>query len=61
MRDYVVLGGTFDRLHNGHKILLSQAALRTKKELTVGVTDVGMIQCELQFCYKYYLPTYCHQ
>lgn len=44
--DYVVLGGTFDRLHNGHKILLSQAALRTKKLLTVGVTDDCMIQCK---------------
>ncbi|KAG7308513.1 hypothetical protein JYU34_005725 [Plutella xylostella] len=42
--EYVVLGGTFDRLHNGHKILLSQAALRTTKLLTVGVTDVNMIK-----------------
>ncbi|XP_059052187.1 bifunctional coenzyme A synthase [Achroia grisella] len=42
--EYVALGGTFDRLHNGHKILLSQAALRATKHLTVGVTDVNMIQ-----------------
>ncbi|XP_053609329.1 bifunctional coenzyme A synthase isoform X2 [Plodia interpunctella] len=42
--EYVALGGTFDRLHNGHKILLSEAALRTTKHLTVGVTDVNMIQ-----------------
>ncbi|XP_013194903.1 bifunctional coenzyme A synthase isoform X2 [Amyelois transitella] len=41
---YVALGGTFDRLHNGHKILLSEAALRATKHLTVGVTDVNMIQ-----------------
>ncbi|KAJ8731258.1 hypothetical protein PYW07_004422 [Mythimna separata] len=40
----VALGGTFDRLHNGHKILLSQAALRATKLVTVGVTDVNMIQ-----------------
>ncbi|CAB3220678.1 unnamed protein product [Arctia plantaginis] len=40
----VAVGGTFDRLHNGHKILLSQAALRSTKHLTVGVTDVNMIQ-----------------
>ncbi|KAM3965113.1 bifunctional Phosphopantetheine adenylyltransferase - Dephospho-CoA kinase [Aphomia sociella] len=42
--EYVALGGTFDRLHNGHKILLSQAALRSTKHVTVGVTDVNMIQ-----------------
>lgn len=39
----VVLGGTFDRLHIGHKILLSEAALRAQKRLVVGVTDVNMI------------------
>ncbi|XP_011176156.1 bifunctional coenzyme A synthase [Solenopsis invicta] len=39
----VVLGGTFDRLHNGHKILLSEAALRCTERLTVGVTDTNMI------------------
>lgn len=40
----VVLGGTFDRLHVGHKILLSEAALRAQKRLVVGVTDVNMIK-----------------
>lgn len=44
----VVLGGTFDRLHVGHKILLSEAALRATKKLVVGVTDVNMITCEWQ-------------
>lgn len=44
----VVLGGTFDRLHVGHKILLSEAALRAHKRLVVGVTDVNMIACECQ-------------
>ncbi|XP_011864166.1 PREDICTED: bifunctional coenzyme A synthase [Vollenhovia emeryi] len=39
----VVLGGTFDRLHNGHKILLSEAALHCTERLTVGVTDTNMI------------------
>ena len=39
----VVLGGTFDRLHIGHKILLSEAAMRSRKRLVVGVTDVNMI------------------
>lgn len=44
--EYVALGGTFDRLHNGHKILLSQAVLRSSKHVTVGVTDVNMIKCK---------------
>lgn len=42
----VVLGGTFDRLHVGHKILLSEAALRAQQRLVVGVTDVNMITSE---------------
>ncbi|XP_072949345.1 bifunctional coenzyme A synthase isoform X2 [Epargyreus clarus] len=45
--EYVALGGTFDKLHNGHKILLSQAALRATKHVTVGVTDVNMIQSKI--------------
>ncbi|XP_076348634.1 bifunctional Phosphopantetheine adenylyltransferase - Dephospho-CoA kinase isoform X2 [Tachypleus tridentatus] len=40
----VVIGGTFDRLHNGHKVLLSQAALICSNELIVGITDGEMIQ-----------------
>ncbi|XP_061716278.1 bifunctional coenzyme A synthase isoform X2 [Cydia pomonella] len=47
--EYVALGGTFDRLHNGHKILLSQAVLRATKHVTVGVTDVNMIQSKKLF------------
>ncbi|CAH2048685.1 unnamed protein product, partial [Iphiclides podalirius] len=45
--EYVAVGGTFDRLHNGHKILLSEAALRATKHVTVGVTDVNMIQSKV--------------
>ena len=40
--DFSCLGGTFDRLHLGHKILLSKACLVTKKAVTVGVTDGEM-------------------
>ena len=42
--DFVCLGGTFDRLHEGHKILLSEAALRCDKVITVGVTDENMLK-----------------
>lgn len=40
----VCLGGTFDRLHNGHKVLLSEAALRATEQLIVGVTDGPMLK-----------------
>lgn len=38
----VVLGGTFDRIHLGHKILLTEAVLRATERLVVGVTDESM-------------------
>ena len=37
--DHVVLGGTFDRLHAGHKILLSQSLIRCRSTITVGVSS----------------------
>lgn len=43
----VVLGGTFDRLHNGHKIFLSEAVLYCKEKLTVGITDANMLTGKL--------------
>lgn len=48
--DSVVLGGTFDRLHIGHKILLTEAVLRARKRVIVGVTDVNMIQSMTHRC-----------
>lgn len=42
--DYVCLGGTFDRLHNGHKILLSIGGLLTRRELLVGVSSNEMLE-----------------
>lgn len=39
----VVLGGTFDHLHAGHKILLSMAAWITDEKLIVGVTGTSPI------------------
>jgi phosphopantetheine adenylyltransferase/dephospho-CoA kinase len=47
----VVLGGTFDRLHNGHKIMLSEAVLRCTENLTVGVTDINMISGKNFSCF----------
>ncbi|CDZ97084.1 Predicted nucleotidyltransferase [Phaffia rhodozyma] len=35
----VALGGSFDHLHAGHKILLTMAALITSRKLIVGVSD----------------------
>lgn len=40
---HTVLGGTFDRLHLAHKLLLSEAALRASKKVTVGVTEENML------------------
>ncbi|XP_046373874.2 bifunctional coenzyme A synthase-like [Haliotis rufescens] len=38
----VVLGGTFDRLHVGHKILLSEGCMFANKKLTVGISEGKM-------------------
>lgn len=38
----VVLGGTFDRLHAGHKIMLSEGCYLAEQQVTVGVTDENM-------------------
>ncbi|KAH8117389.1 Nucleotidylyl transferase [Phellopilus nigrolimitatus] len=40
----VALGGTFDHLHSGHKILLSMAAWIAHKKVIVGVTDDNLLQ-----------------
>lgn len=37
----VVLGGTFDRLHSGHKILLTMAAFICSTRLVVGVSELN--------------------
>lgn len=48
--DAVILGGTFDRLHTGHKLMLTEAVLRAHKSVTVGVTDVNLIQSKYSTC-----------
>lgn len=45
----VVLGGTFDRLHQGHKLLLTEAVLRSTKRVVIGVTDETMIRSMCAF------------
>ncbi|XKL65748.1 hypothetical protein PGB90_009168 [Kerria lacca] len=45
--DYVVLGGTFDKLHIAHKIMLSEAVMRCRKRLTVGVTTESLLQSKI--------------
>ncbi|KAI7878156.1 Nucleotidylyl transferase [Lichtheimia hyalospora FSU 10163] len=42
--DRVAVGGTFDHLHAGHKILLTMTALLANKSVVVGVTDDVMLQ-----------------
>ncbi|KAB7494892.1 Bifunctional coenzyme A synthase, partial [Armadillidium nasatum] len=42
--DDVVAGGTFDRIHPGHKILLSEAVLRCNKRLTIGVAKGALLK-----------------
>lgn len=46
--DHVVIGGTFDRLHTGHKLLLTESCLRSMKSLTIGVTDGAMNASEFK-------------
>jgi len=38
----VCVGGTFDHMHVGHRILLSEACLFATHSVTVGVTDGPM-------------------
>lgn len=40
----VVVGGTFDRLHNGHKILLSVSCMLAENRLVVGVSDRDLLE-----------------
>lgn len=48
------LGGTFDHIHDGHKILLTIAAFITSSKLIVGVTDQDLLTNKK---YKEYLET----
>ncbi|EAL63204.1 hypothetical protein DDB_G0288465 [Dictyostelium discoideum AX4] len=39
----VVLGGTFDRMHPGHKVMLTMAALVCSDYMEVGITDNSIL------------------
>ncbi|EPS61651.1 hypothetical protein M569_13145, partial [Genlisea aurea] len=41
--DAVVLGGTFDRLHDGHRQFLKAAAMAARNRIVVGVCDGPML------------------
>ncbi|XP_059991912.1 bifunctional coenzyme A synthase isoform X2 [Lagenorhynchus albirostris] len=41
------VGGTFDRLHNAHKVLLSVACLLAQEQLVVGVADKDLLKSKL--------------
>ena len=43
----VALGGTFDHLHSGHKILLSMAAWIATEKAIVGVTGAHMLRVDI--------------
>lgn len=38
-----VLGGTFDHIHSGHKLLLSFSLLHTSKWIVIGITSQEML------------------
>lgn len=40
---YVAVGGTFDHLHSGHKLLLTTALLHTTDKLRVGITGPELL------------------
>lgn len=44
--EVAALGGTFDHLHAGHKILLTMAAFVTSRRLIVGVTGKEQIRSQ---------------
>jgi hypothetical protein len=40
----IVLGGTFDRLHKGHKLLLAMSCLAATKRLLIGVSHGALLE-----------------
>lgn len=45
--DHVVLGGTFDHMHTGHRLLLTESLLLSRKRLVVGVANGPLLESKL--------------
>lgn len=45
--DHIALGGTFDGIHNGHRLLLTQSALITKTRVIVGLADGPLLASKI--------------
>ncbi|KAF0986383.1 hypothetical protein HZS_3630, partial [Henneguya salminicola] len=46
-RNNIVLGGTFDRLHDGHRLILATSCILAKKSISIGITSESMIKNKL--------------
>uniref|UniRef100_A0A7S1KYQ4 Cytidyltransferase-like domain-containing protein n=1 Tax=Neobodo designis TaxID=312471 RepID=A0A7S1KYQ4_NEODS len=44
LHDHVAMGGTFDRLHVGHKVLLTYSVLHARHRLRIGVTGEELLK-----------------
>ena len=42
--DTICMGGTFDHMHSGHKLLLTQACMLTKKKMIIGISADKLLE-----------------